>query len=67
MYPYYVDVITDWENEATLVDQRCWLVENGVNNVYHAKTHNPLWGKQFNRWRFNNETDAMAFKLRWAG
>ena len=65
MYPYYVDIVTDWKNGITLVNQRCWLVENNIDNIYHVGTNSPADRGQYNRWRFANKVDAMAFKLRW--
>lgn len=67
---YYIDINTDQEKGVTLVEQIHWLVENGLKSpeIKHIRTFGggPN-GKQYNRWRFIDEIDAMAFKLRWTG
>ena len=65
---YYVDIDTNREKGITLVEQIHWLVENGFKyyEIKHIKTFSGgRDGKQYNRWRFIDETSAMAFKLRW--
>ena len=64
---YRIDIETNREKEVTLVIQRCWLVQNGIGHdkVKHIGTFRRVNDGQYNRWRFKNKVDAMAFKLRW--
>ena len=67
---FYIDIRTDRENGVTLNKQKEWLKENDITDVKHIKTDSRmqlhvLASIQYNRWRFQDETDLMAFKLRW--
>ena len=64
---FYIDVLTNWKIGVTKIKQEDWLVENGIIDVKHIKTSHikNVPNTQYNRWRFADETDAMAFKLVW--
>ena len=71
----YVDIFTNQDKGITLAAQKFWLLENDITKVKHIGTKNETENAeggfawidrgQFNRWRFENEEDALAFKLRW--
>ncbi len=64
---FYIDVITYSDRGITLINQKKWLDENGITDVKHTGTKAGIGfkPKQYNRWRFVDETDAFAFKLAW--
>jgi len=64
---YCIDIVTNREKDITLVNQKRWLVQNGItyDKVKHIGTFLPLNCGQYNRWRFVDAVDAMAFKLVW--
>lgn len=61
----YIDIITDQNIGKNLKNQSLWLKENNITQVKHTGTKGRPNAKQFNRWRFENQEDALAFKLRW--
>jgi len=64
----YINIVTNAANGVTCKNQLAWLEENIFSGFKHIGTFgNVLTCPQFNKWRFESEEDAMAFRLAWEG